>query len=295
MQHICKICNQELTNPQGLSAHCRLKHKMKAEDVYIEYFLNGTPPTCACGCSERPKYMGIYEGFREYKHGHASRINNNWGHNTEAIRKSHETQKKLYESGKLVVWNKGLTTETDERVKNYGITISKHIKTDEHKRKIIETQKRNWVENYDELVIKTSKKSKEYWSKSENRDLKRIQQISYLKERLSTNKSKLEQRFEDMLIELNIQYLCQFPLDGYLFDFYIPKHNLLIEVDGDWFHCNPKVYPEPIYETQRVTLQNDKKKNLICEKTNNIQLLRFWEKDINDNPDLVKSKLSGYL
>ena len=123
MQHICKICNQELTNPQGLSAHCRLKHKMKAEDVYIEYFLNGIPPTCACGCGSQPKYMGIYEGFRNYIHGHISRVHNNWGHNHEVNKKSHETQKKMHQNGDLTIWNKGLTKEVDERL-GYGQKIS---------------------------------------------------------------------------------------------------------------------------------------------------------------------------
>lgn len=294
MQHICKICNHELTNPQGLSAHCRLKHKMTAENVYIEYFLNGVSPTCKCGCGGRPNYLGIYKGFVKYIHGHASRINNNWGHNPEVIRKSHETQKKLYESSEIVIWNKGLTVETDARVKNYGLAIGKHKKTEEHKIKIRETQRKNWTENYNELVLKTSKKSKEYWSKQENRDLKRVEQTSYLKERLSTKKSKLEQQFENLMTELGIQFLNQFSFKGYLFDFYIPKHNVLIEVDGDWFHCNPELHPEPIYETQRVTIQNDNKKNKVV-KDNNITLLRFWEKDINNNPEMIILELSRYL
>lgn len=294
MQHICKICNQELTNPQGLSAHCRLKHKMKAEDVYIEYFLNGIPPICACGCGERPKYLGIYEGFREYIHGHASRVHNNWGHNPNANKKSHETQKKLYQSGKLIIWNKGLTVKTDERVKKNGLSVSKYKKTDEHIRKIKETQNKNWLEKYDELVEKCSKQSKEYWSKEENKTQQRFKRVEYFKNKLSSSKSKLEQKFEDMLVELNIQFINQHPLNGYLYDFYLPKHNLLIEVDGDWFHCNPDVYPEAIHEIQKFVIENDERKNLVA-KENNIPLLRFWEKDINENFDMVKSELSRYL
>ena len=287
----CKICNQELTNPQGLSAHCRLKHKMKAEDVYIEYFLNGIPPTCACGCGERPKYMGIYEGFREYIHGHASRVHNNWGHNPEAHRKAGETQKKLYESGELKIWNKGLTSE-DERVKKYTEKLKGREIT--WSDKIKETQNKNWLEKYDELVEKCSKQSKEYWSKPENREQRRLDQVEYLRTRQINKKSKLEQKFEDLLTELNIQFINQHPLNGYLYDFYIPKHNILIEVDGDWFHCNPDVHPEAIHEIQKFVKENDERKNIIA-KENNIPLLRFWEKDINDSIDSVKSKLSEYL
>jgi len=96
------------------------------------------------------------------------------------------------------------------------------------------------------------------------------------------------------LVELNIQFINQHPLNGYLYDFYLPKHNLLIEVDGDWFHCNPDVYPEAIHEIQKFVKVNDESKNKVAQE-NNTPLLRFWEKDINDNPDVVKSKLLGYL
>lgn len=288
MQHICKICSQELTNPQGLSAHCRLKHKMKAEDVYIEYFLNGIPPTCACGCGERPKYLGIYEGFREYIHGHISRVHNNWGHNKLANQKAHETQKKMFQNGDLIVWNKGLTKEVDERL-GYGQKISDNKERSEKISKALKGRKRP-----KEVLDKLNKGMLEYWSKPENRDAKRLSQVKYLQEKQINQKSKLEQRFEDMLVELNIQFINQHPLNGYLYDFYIPKHNLLIEVDGDWFHCNPDVYPEAIHEIQKFVKENDESKNKVAQE-NNIPLLRFWEKDINDNPNLVKSKLLEYL
>lgn len=291
MQYICKICNQKLTNPQGLSAHCRLKHKMKAEDVYVEYFLNGIPPTCKCGCGEKPKYLGIYEGFREYIHGHISRVHNNWGHNPEANRKSHETQKKMHENGELVIWNKGLTSE-DERVKKYTEKLKgREIKWVD---KIRETQNKNWLNNYDELVEKCSKQSKEYWSKEENKNQQRFNRLEYFKNKMVNTKSKLEQKFEDMMKEVGIQFLNQFPLDGYLFDFYIPKHNVLIEVDGDWYHCNPDIHPEPIHEIQKFVTENDNKKNEVV-KNNDITLLRFWEKDINNNPEMIKLELSKYL
>jgi len=123
---------------------------------------------------------------------------------------------------------------------------------------------------------------------------RRLSQVKYLQEKQINQKSKLEQKFEDMLVELNIQFINQHPLNGYLYDFYIPKHNLLIEVDGDWFHCNPNVYPEAIHEIQKFVKENDESKNKVAQE-NNIPLLRFWEKDINDNPDVVKSKLLEYL
>ena len=71
-----------------------------------------------------------------------------------------------------------------------------------------------------------------------------------------------------MLVELKIQFINQHPLNGYLYDFYLPKHNLLIEVDGDWFHCNPDVYPEAIHEIQKFVIENDERKNLVAKENN---------------------------
>ena len=288
MQHICKICNQELKNAQSLSAHCRTKHKMTSEGVYIEYFLSGIPPTCACGCEEKPNYIGIYKGFVKYIQGHASRVNNNWGHNPEIVKKSHEIQKKMHENGELIIWNKGLTKDVDKRL-DYGDKISNNKERNDKISKALKGRKRP-----KEVLDKLNEGMLEYWSKPENREQRRLSQVEHLRIRQVNTKSKLEQKFEDMMKEVGVQFLNQFPLDGYLFDFYIPKHNVLIEVDGDWYHCNPDIHPKPIHEIQKFVTENDNKKNEVV-KDNNITLLRFWENDINNNPETIKTELSRYL
>lgn len=90
----CKICESEFESIDSLRRHNSQKHNINAEQTYIDYVLGGIKPTCKCGCGEKPKYLGMDSGYRDYIRGHAARINNNWGHNPEAIKKSHETQKK---------------------------------------------------------------------------------------------------------------------------------------------------------------------------------------------------------
>ncbi len=43
----------------------------------------------------------------------------------DTIKKSSETLKKLYESGKITVWNKNLTAKDDDRIRDLGIKVSK--------------------------------------------------------------------------------------------------------------------------------------------------------------------------
>lgn len=59
---------------------------------------------------------------------------------------------------------------------------------------------------------------------------------------------------------------------------------------------NPSKHPNgPIYESQINTIKNDMKKNKIRENTENLNLLRFWESDINERPEWVKSELLKHI
>lgn len=276
---ICKECNREFETLDSLRRHRVQKHNIKAEQTYIDYVLNGIEPTCKCGCGERTKFLGIEAGFREYKLGHGSRIHNNWGHNPEAIKKSHATQKKMYESGELIIWNKGLTIE-DERVKdninkvmsnpNRGENISKALsgvaKSEKHKNKLSEKSKIRWS-NQDERL------------KQSELTIKRLTDNNYVKK-----KTKLEKTFQLMLESFGfvegVDFKFQYQISSAIFDFYFFNYNILIEVDGDFYHCNPNTkHNIPTYPIQLKTVANDFRKNKIAENKQ-IRLLRFWENDI---------------
>ena len=48
----------------------------------------------------------------------------------------------------------------------------------------------------------------------------------------------------------------------------IKNKNILIEIDGDFYHCNPNTkHSEVLYETQSLTKKNDNYKNTLCSKT----------------------------
>ena len=104
-------------------------------------------------------------------------------------------------------------------------------------------------------------------------------------------KTNLESKFECILKLLSIKYKFQYLLDGYNFDFYLIKYNVLIEVDGDFHHCNPKtIYAEAKHPIQVNSVTNDRIKDSVAKK-NNIKLLRFWESDINNEPEKIVKKL----
>lgn len=54
----------------------------------------------------------------------------------------------------------------------------------------------------------------------------------------------------------------------------------MVKADGDYFHSNPKFYPNgPETETQKVNFGKDKAKNKYIPKRG-FKLIRFWEEDI---------------
>lgn len=290
MQFKCQICDKKYDTLWSLSSHYVKKHKIKPQETFIRHNLEGKTPECKCGCGETPTFLGIQKGFRDYIRGHASRVNNNWGHNVDAQKKSKDTQRKLYGSGELVIWNKGLTKEDDERL-DYGDKISSNLERNKKISKALKGRKRPQY-----VLDKFDKGMREYWSKEENREKQSILQSKRVKNNHHKNKTLLENYFESILIKLKLKYISQYTICGYNFDFYLPKYDLVIEVDGDFFHCNPKKYPEgPIYESQTNTINNDKIKNNICDKSNGIRLLRFWEDDINNNIEWVIDEIKKHI
>ena len=279
----CKECNNEFESIDSLRRHRSQKHGVSAEQTYIDYNLGGITPKCECGCSEKPKYMGIEAGFRKYIRGHASRVNNNWGHNSDVVKKSHDVQREMFKNGELVIWNKGLDIN-DSRVRDNidkimgnperGNNISKKLKgtpkSNVHKKNISESSTIRW----------------------ENQDERDKQSIRLIKRLILNNhrnkKTKLEINFQHLLESISLKegvdFKYQHQVSSAIFDFYIIYKNILIEVDGDFHHCNPNSkHKIPIYPIQLKTVGNDIRKNRISDN-HNYKLLRFWESDINNNP-----------
>lgn len=92
--------------------------------------------------------------------------------------------------------------------------------------------------------------------------------------------SQLEYKYAEMLDEDGVEYIHQFELAGKLYDFYISETNTLIEINGDYWHCNPEKYPNgPIDEIQRAKIKADEEKKQIAAKEG-YNLLILWENDL---------------
>ena len=290
---ICKICQKECNTLNSLRSHSIQKHNISSDKIYVDYVLNGKEPKCECGCGNNSPFISINKGFSRFIQSHHNRIkgNNNFHKDPNTHKKAIETQKKNWKEGKYVGWWEDKSENTLKKIegikdklrnnKERGKKISQSMKgvpkTEESKRKLSISQKKRYKDN---------PKLKEDSS---------IRRINWLKTNLSSKKSKLELRFESMLKLINLKFINQYEFKKRLFDFYLEDFNILIEVDGDFYHCNPdSKHNEIVYDTQKITKQNDVYKDTLCLE-HNILLLRFWEKDINERPEWVISELKKKL
>ena len=293
---VCKECEREFESLDSLRRHRVQKHGVSAEQTYIDYVLDGIRPTCKCGCGESIGFLSIVKGFVDYVLGHAAKVKNNWGHNPEAIRKSLETQKKMYDDGEMVIWNKGLTID-DERVRD---NINKVMANPERGNNI--SKALTGVAKSPEHIIKIKECANVRWNKEDEREKQSHRRMQYIIKNGFTPKSKLEDTFEHILIsEFEFKEHSDYYKQYYvreikaLFDFKISGKNILIEVDGDYWHCNTNTrYSVATSEAQKGNLIQDKIKNEWCIN-NGFKLLRFWETDINTNPELVINRLKEEL
>lgn len=112
------------------------------------------------------------------------------------------------------------------------------------------------------------------------------------------NRSKAEDKIIEILINKGIDCIPSFQLGGKIFDIYVPKYNLLIEFNGDYWHCNPKKYDENYLnvkknKTAKEIWEYDKNKLDLANKLGYINEV-IWEQDYKRYPDVIKNIINKY-
>ena len=186
----CPQCNFQIENINSLRIHASKKHDISSEDLYIQVVLKGIKPTCECGCGSNTKFNGLANGYSKFVWGHASKVNNNWGHNKEAYEKSLTTRRKMWENGEIQGWCKGLTKDdpriasivekmnTPERSEKISRSLTGKSKSESHKQKI-------------------SEHMKSYWGEETNRERQSLEQAERVKNGLLTKCTRVHGYFNN--------------------------------------------------------------------------------------------------
>lgn len=136
-----------------------------------------------------------------------------------------------------------------------------------------------------------------------SRNFKESVQTKRNLEKLSKNgtrmKNGLNDKVANILKELNIEFETEYPIENRIYDFKIKDKNILIEANGSYWHCDPRLYKEDYinkkmgYSAKEVW-EYDYLKNQLAQKYNH-KVITIWELDVNKNIDSVKKEVQNGL
>jgi len=232
-------------------------------------------------------------------------------------------------------WNKGLTQDDHDSIKSYSIKrLGKnnpiHKTTFEQRSKTnylnkLKSQNRNdeLKKHIENIKIKTKswyedhKNKEKYLIAYDNARHKQKENVNigvknyYIKYAKlgipAPNKifkiSKPEKIIFDSLNELNIKFQHQFYVCGKSYDFYLNDFNLIIEVNGIYWHAHESIFPDgnKIHPDKKISINeirklDEQKFNVVLNHGYKISIL--WENefsDIESGKKLIKNLIENNL
>lgn len=293
----CEICNKSIQeigkeipgsfySKEKLKKHIEQNHFIKFEDYLINY-CKLEIPKCACGCGKNVAPILSSGGpikFNKFLRYHDN--SSTPGHKVFCL-KMKETRKgsgnPMY---KKTPWNKGVHAENDIRMKN----LVEKMRTRVVSEKTRDIYRKNILEGRNPNFHHKMPHSEETKEKIRQKTLAQIKRGCF-----NQLKSSCHLVVTKILQEWGIKFEEEKTLGVFSYDIYLIDFNVYIEIDGDYWHSNPKFYPDgPKTSAQKVNFYRDKMKDKFG-KEKNIIVYRFWEYDINNNLDSVKEKLKGII
>jgi len=107
-------------------------------------------------------------------------------------------------------------------------------------------------------------------------------------------RTKPQIKVDEMLDDLNMVFKNEYNCKYYAIDNYLSEYNLMIEVNGDYFHSNPLKFTE-LNTMQIKGIIRDKRKRTYIKRYKEIDVLYLWESDINDKLEMCKELILEYV
>jgi len=249
----CEICGKEfkaITN-----SHLR-RHEITTEEYKTRY---------------PDSLLGNFDRFNE------------WRHSDENKKNCQKMTEKVYASEDIKLKRKNRVREATQ--------------TKEYKRRQSELMTKIYKNNPEEYV-RSRKRTPTSWMKKSNyerwsilygKDIADLKMENWIqKNKLPSNSkdTKPERIFALILDMHNIEYEKQKPVKKYKCDFYIPKYNLIVEIDGDYWHANPEKYqPEDLIGGKKLLAKDIWEKDKIKSKAiidEGYVLKRYWASELKN-------------
>ena len=99
----------------------------------------------------------------------------------------------------------------------------------------------------------------------------------------------------DILDEIGVNYAREQVFEFYAVDNYLLDFDLIIEVQGDYWHTNPLKFMSNLTEVQYNRIGKDKSKHSYFKNQYNVEILYLWETDILKNKELCTELIKEYI
>jgi len=272
----CRICNKEV-GVKGLGAHIQA-HGIDYKTEYIAKYLQQYPKDfsnwrkCII-CSTITKKAGNTPNYTTC---------------SLACRSQHQS---TLQKGRKA-WNEGLTKDTHPGLRATSEKAKKRFKeshprkgiehTEEAKQKISETRIKNGSSK--------GNKNPMYGKKHTEAALRKIFQHRKM--------NKLEEIVANYLDDNNVEYTFQYFLSRNnickSYDFKLTGTDILLEIDGDYWHGGPDHNPEKPFHKLTETKENDIFKEAFAKK-HGYTVKRFWESALKADITLLNQVFSKVL
>jgi very-short-patch-repair endonuclease len=183
-------------------------------------------------------------------------------------------------------WSKGLTKDTDDRIKKMSIKVSAALKgkpkTEKHATKLSKIFRKKYAGKGNPFYGKKhSDDTKKILSEKAIHRSKKINPIFNILNNISNSDTSIEVTVENFLQSEKIEYKKQYriyynKINFKIYDFYLLKENILIEVDGDFWHCKLEKKPK----NYKDIIVNDKLKNDLATE-NGYRLVRISQSELD--------------
>ena len=144
--------------------------------------------------------------------------------------------------------------------------------------------------------MKRSAKYKKLYRKAKRKafetPLSAQQDLIKFAKKMSKKMTAPEKVFKSILKNNGVEFEPQFILQGKIFDFYLPETHTLVEIQGDYWHLNEKIYDESNSDVnyQKYIHNKDSYKRAIAIGMG-YNFFAFWEFDLNKNKEMIINEL----
>lgn len=260
---LCRICNLPI-NAKGMTIHIKNVHAIEFE-VYVS------------------QHLEDFEIFGWVQCNVCKKITKG----TTCSKKCYKIWKSMPENiiGIKPGWNKNLTKETNETLRQMGQSISK---SNTGNPKLMGTNNPAARKEVREKISKT--RIERGIAKGQNNPMfgKTHTEDALRKIFDKRSMTKPEQKLKDILEELHITYTPQFFINTgtrtFSYDFYLPEYRTIIEVDGDYWHGGPGVSQH--WYGVDTTKETDTLKDDIA-RSRGYTVIRLWESTLNQDKSLI--------